>query len=137
MGRNYKVWQPSNIYPTAEIGNGTNIGAFTEIGDKVKVGKNCKIGSGAFIPAGVTIEDAVFVGPKVCFTNDRHPQATGSWQITPTLVKRGASIGANSSILCGITIGENARIGMGSVVVCDIPDGETWCGNPAIKINKI
>ena len=137
MGKNYRVWQPSNIYPTAEIGDNTNIGAFVEIGANVKVGKHCKIGSGAFIPEGVTIEDECFIGPRVCFSNDKHPKATGPWALTPTLIKKGASIGANSSIICGVVIGENARVGMGSVVTKNVPDGETWVGNPAKRINKI
>ena len=137
MGKNYKVWEPSNIYHTAQIGEGTNIATFVEIGAYVKIGKRCKIGCGAFIPEGVTIEDEVFIAPKVCFCNDLHPKAVGNWCLTPTLVRRGASIGANATILPGVTIGENARVGAGSVVTKDIPDGETWVGNPAKRINKI
>jgi UDP-2-acetamido-3-amino-2,3-dideoxy-glucuronate N-acetyltransferase len=137
MAKNYKVWQPSNIYPTAEIGEGTNIGTFVEIGDKVKIGKNCKIGCGAFIPGGVTIGDEVFIAPNVVFCNDLHPKAIGTWSLTPTLVEDGVSIGANSTVIPGITIGKKSRIGAGSVVVCNIPEGETWVGNPAIKINRI
>jgi UDP-2-acetamido-3-amino-2,3-dideoxy-glucuronate N-acetyltransferase len=137
MGKNYKSWKPSNIYRSARIGNGTNIGAFTEIGKDVKIGENCKIGSGAFIPEGVTIEDNVFIGPHVCFSNDLHPQATGEWCLTPTLVKKNAVLGLNATILPGVIIGEGARVGAGSVVVCNIPDGETWVGNPARRINKI
>lgn len=110
---------------------------FAEIGHKVIVGKNCKIGSGAFIPEGVSIGDEVFIGPRVCFCNDKHPKAVGEWSITPTKVEQGASIGANSTLLPGVRIGRNARVGAGSVVVRSIPDGETWAGNPATRINKI
>ena len=103
------------------------------VGSKVKIGENCKIQPYAFIPDGVTIEDNVFVGPHVCFTNDKYPPSNGrGW--AETLVKNGASIGAGSIILPGITIGENTRIGAGSVVTKNIPSGETWCGNPAKKI---
>jgi UDP-2-acetamido-3-amino-2,3-dideoxy-glucuronate N-acetyltransferase len=137
MGKNYKSYPPVNIYPSAEIGDGCVIGMFAEIGKDVKIGKNCKIGSGAFIPEGVTIEDEVFIAPRVCFGNDLHPKAIGNWCITPTLVKKGASIGLNSTILPGVVIGEKARIGSGTVVVCNIPDGETWVGNPCRRINKI
>lgn len=133
----YIAWQPCNIYPTAKIGKDTVIGMFSEIGDCVKIGKKCKLGNGAFIPKGVMIEDEVFIGPHCVFTNDKHPKATGHWEITPTLVKKGASIGANVTVLCGIIIGENARIGAGSVVTKSISDGETWAGNPARRIYKI
>jgi len=137
MDKKYKSYEPVNIYPTAEIGEGAHIGMFAEIGDCVKVGKYCKIGAGAFIPKGVTIEDEVFIGPNVVFCNDKHPRAIGGWVVTPILVEKGASIGANATILPGVRIGRNARIGAGSVVTKSIPQDESWAGNPAIKINKI
>ena len=130
----YKVWQPSNIYPSAKIGEGSNIGMFVEIWRNVVIGKNCKIGFGAFIPEGVTIGDNVFIGPRVCFTNDKHPKAIGDWKISPTIVRDGASIGANATILPGICIGRNAMVGSGSVVTHSVDDDITVVGNPAKKI---
>lgn len=125
-----------NIYSSAEIGDGTNIGSFTEIGDRVKIGEKCKIGAFVFIPKGVTIQNEVFIGPKVAFTNDKYPKATGEWSIRPTLVCNGASIGANCTIVCGVMIGEGARIGAGSVVTRDVPAGETYYGNPARSVQE-
>jgi acetyltransferase-like isoleucine patch superfamily enzyme len=106
------------------------------IHDKVKLGKNCKIQSFAFIPNGVEIEDDVFIGPHVCFTNDPIMDIVPQGQFTPTrtVVKRGARIGANASIRAGVTIGEGAIIGMGSAVLEDVPRCETWVGNPAHRI---
>jgi acetyltransferase-like isoleucine patch superfamily enzyme len=103
------------------------------IGDDVRIGKNVKIQGFAFIPNGVIIEDDVFIGPHVCFTNDPKMDILPQGQFTPTqtTVKRGARIGANSSIRAGVVIGEGARIGMGAVVLKDVPPSETWVGNPA------
>jgi acetyltransferase-like isoleucine patch superfamily enzyme len=126
------IWHPDkSVILTEDIGEGTVIHALVWIGDTVKIGKNCKIQAFTFIPSGVTIEDNVFIGPHVCFTNDKHPKAQGEWEVIQTLVKSGASIGANSTILSGITIGENSTIGAGSVVTKDVPEYETWAGNPA------
>ncbi|MFH1126738.1 MAG: acyltransferase [archaeon] len=119
-----------NIYK-CKIGKNCKIASFTEIQKDVIIGDNCKIEAFTFIPSGVTIEDDVFIGPHVCFTNDRHPKSTGEWQITTTHVKKGASISANCTIVCGTTIGENALIGAGSVVTKDIPDNAIAYGNPA------
>lgn len=119
-----------------KIGKNCKIGAYVEIGRGVVIGDNCKIEAYAFIPPGVTIEDDVFVGPHACFTNDRHPSAVGEWEITPTMVKRGASIGANATIICGITIGEKALVGAGAVVTKDVPPGATVVGIPARLISK-
>ena len=135
--KNYKVWEPANIYPTAYIGEGTVIGMFAEIGDGVVIGKNCKIGGGAFIPKGVVIQDDVFIGPRACFTNDKHPSAKGHWLPLYTYVMKGASIGANATILPGITIFPNARVGAGAVVTKDVLAGQTVVGNPARAIIKI
>jgi len=115
-----------NIY-NSEVGEGTKVGCYTEIGN-AKVGKNCKIQAFVFICEGVTIEDEVFIGPHTCFTNDLYPKATGEWQCRETLVKKGASIGANCTILCGVTIGEGAIIGCGSVVTKDVPNNGKWIG---------
>lgn len=114
------------------IGQGCTIHAPVWIGNGVVIGNNCKIEAFAFIPYGVLLGNDVFVGPHVCFTNDKYPPSGGKkW--SPTIVKDGAAIGANVTILPGLTIGENAIIGAGSVVTKDVPAGETWIGNPARK----
>jgi len=120
-----------NIYES-EIGEGTRLGAYVEIG-RAKIGKNCSIQAFCFICEGVTLEDNVFIGPRVTFTNDKRPPSHGKhW--AKTLVKEGASIGAGAIILPGVTIGKNAIIGAGSVVTKNVPAGETWVGNPAKKL---
>ena len=132
-----KYWKPelSNISPLAKIGDDTVIHAGVHIHDQVTIGKNCQIEAQVFIPNGVTIEDNVFIGPHTCFTNDPKLNAKReSWEPTPTIVKKGAKIGANATIRAGITIGERAIIGCGSVVLKNVPEGETWAGNPARKI---
>jgi acetyltransferase-like isoleucine patch superfamily enzyme len=101
------------------------------IGKEVKIGDGCRIQMFAFIPDGVTIEDNVFIGPGVVFTNDKYPPAKDKSEWLKTTVKQGASIGANATIVCGVTIGKGAMIGAGSVVTKDVPDGEMWYGNPA------
>lgn len=108
------------------LGNNCKIHSYTWIGDDVVVGDNCKIEPFAFIPNGVTLEDDVFIGPHVCFTNDKHPSSLGKWELRKTLVQRGASIGANATILPGITIGKYAVIGAGSVVTKNVPERATW-----------
>ena len=133
-----------NLYG-CRIGDGTRIGPFVEIQKNAFIGKNCKIQSHTFICEGVTIDDEVFVGHGVMFTNDKFPRATtesgglrteDDWQVVPTVVKKCASIGSNATILCGITIGEGAVIGAGSVVVKDVPDHVVVAGNPARIIRK-
>ena len=102
------------------------------------IGNNVTIKNGVQIWDGITLEDNVCVGANVCFTNDRYPHAKNAeWHLEPTLVKRGASIGAGSTILCGVTIGENAMIGIGSVVTHNVPAGEVWVGNPARFLKKV
>lgn len=140
LGRNVKVYHPElvNLYG-CEIGDNTRIGAFVEIGRKVKIGNNCKIEAFAFIPEGVTIADNVFVGPHACFTNDRFPRATeggrlqdsAEWEVEPIIVEEGASIGANATILCGVTVGRGALVAAGSMVTRDVPPGALVAGNPA------
>lgn len=117
-----------------KIGRNCRIGAYVEIGREVEIGDNCKIEAYAFIPTGVKIEDEVFVGPHACFTNDKTPRAVGEWKTVPTLVKRGASIGANATIICGITIGENAIVGAGAVVTKDVPPNTLVIGCPAVPV---
>ncbi len=126
-----------NLYG-CRIGKGCRIAAYVEIQRDVTIGDRCKVEASAFIPSGVTIEDEVFIGPHVCFTNDRRPKAVGDWESTPTLVKKGASIGANATIVCGVTIGEGALVGAGAVVTKDVPAGAVVVGCPAkrIKIKK-
>lgn len=119
-----------NLYG-CRIGRECRIAAFVEIQRDVTIGDRCKVEAFAFIPSGVTIEDEVFVGPRVTFTNDLHPHAVGDWSITPTRVRKGASIGAGAIIVCGVTIGEGAMVGAGAVVTRDVPPGATVVGNPA------
>lgn len=132
----YKTWHFTNVYDSAIIGDGTVIGSYTEVGDRVKIGKNCKVEAMVFIPKGVTIGDNVFIGPKVCFVNDKYPKATGEWRIYETKVEDGVSIGANSTIVCGVTLGRNCGVASGSVVTKSIPPGEVWAGNPARRIDS-
>lgn len=134
-----------NLYGCS-IGDNTKIGPFVEIQKNAFIGANCKIQSHTFICEGVTIEDEVFVGHGVMFTNDIYPrsanpngglQTEADWQVVPTLLKKGASIGSNATILCGITIGANSIIGAGSVVTKDIPDDVIAAGNPARVIREL
>jgi UDP-2-acetamido-3-amino-2,3-dideoxy-glucuronate N-acetyltransferase len=141
LGHGVKIFQPDlvNLYGCT-VGDGTRIGAFVEIQKNAYIGQRCKISSHTFICEGVTIEDNVFVGHGVMFINDLNPRATkddGSlqgeedWQVVPTTVKRGASIGSGSVILAGVTIGEGAMIGAGAVVTRDVPDHQIAKGVPA------
>ncbi|MCF8342325.1 MAG: N-acetyltransferase [Chitinophagaceae bacterium] len=143
VGDNVKFFNFVNAY-NCSIDSNTKVGSFVEIQKEVKIGKNCKISSHSFVCSGVTIEDNVFVGHGVMFTNDLFPRATNldgsqqteqDWTLVETFVKKGASIGSNATIICGITIGENSLIGAGSVVTKDIPDNVVAVGNPA-KILK-
>ena len=145
LGKNVKLFSFVNLYG-CEIGDNTKIGSFVEIQKGVKIGKNCKISSHTFICEGVTIEDNCFIGHNVTFINDRYPRATimdgnlqseEDWECTPTLVKRGASIGSSATLLCGITIGENAIVGAGSVVTKDVPPNTIIAGNPARILRRI
>lgn len=139
LGRDVRLHGFVNLYG-CEIGDETGIGCFVEIQKGVKVGARCKISSHTFICEGVTLEDEVFVGHGVMFTNDRQPRAAddlgrplggGDWDCLPTLVRRGASIGSGSTILGGIVIGEHAMIGAGSVVTRDVAPRATVAGSPA------
>jgi UDP-2-acetamido-3-amino-2,3-dideoxy-glucuronate N-acetyltransferase len=124
-----------NLYG-CKVGKGCKIAAYAEIQRGVVIGDRCKIEAFAFIPTGVTIEDEVFVGPHACFTNDKVPRAVGDWSVVPTVVKKGASIGANATILCGVTIGERAIVGAGAVVTKDVPAGAVVVGCPAKVLGK-
>ncbi|MGQ9588485.1 MAG: acyltransferase [Thermoplasmata archaeon] len=130
IGENTIVRDYVNLYG-CKIGRRCKIAAYAEVQRGVTIGDRCKIEAYAFIPSGVTIEDEVFVGPHACFTNDRVPKAVGDWEVVPTLVKKGASIGANATIICGVTIGENALVGAGAVVTKDVPPNAIVVGCPA------
>jgi UDP-2-acetamido-3-amino-2,3-dideoxy-glucuronate N-acetyltransferase len=153
-----RIHPTADVSPNASIGEGTSIWHQAQVREKVRLGKNCIIGKGVYIDFevclgdnvkvqnyvsiyhGVTLEDGVFVGPHVCFTNDLRPRAINTdgslkaaddWVLSPTLIRRGAALGANSTIVCGVTIGAWAMIGSGSVVTRDIPDYGLVRGNPA------
>ena len=139
LGKNVVINDFVNLYG-CEIGDGTKIGPFVEIQKGSKIGNNCKISSHSFICEGVTIENNVFIGHNVTFINDRFPKAITSdgrmqtdddWECIPTLVKSGASIGSSATLLCGVTIGEGALVGAGSVVTKDVEPGAVVAGNPA------
>lgn len=124
LGLNARVHELANVY-NSYIGNDTKVAALAEIGGAV-IGCECKIQVFACIPLGVILGDRVFVGPHVCFTNDRHPRATGDWSLERTWVEDGASIGANATILSGVTIGEEAMVAAGAIVTRDVEPGETY-----------
>ena len=139
LGKNVRIYNFTNLYG-CEIGDDVKIGTFVEIQKGAKIGNRCKISSHSFICEGVTLEDEVFIGHNVVFTNDRYPRATtengelqtdADWECIPTLIKRGVSIGSGAVLLCGITVGENAMIGAGSVVTKNVPPGAIVAGNPA------
>ena len=137
IGKNTNIWQFCVILPAAQIGENCNICAHVLIENDVKIGNFVTVKSGVQLWDGVEIEDGVFIGPNVTFTNDLFPRSTNkNFQKQKTLIKKGASIGANATILAGVTIGENALIG-GGCVICDIPAGEVWVGNPARFLRKI
>lgn len=142
LGKDVVIRDFVNLYG-CDIGDETQIGTFVEIQKGVKVGRRCKIQSHSFLCEGVTLEDGVFVGHGVMFTNDKLPQAVNTdgslksgtdWKCIPTLVKSGAAIGSNATILPGVVIGERALIGAGAVVTKDVPPDTVVAGNPAVII---
>ena len=136
IGENTVIRDFVNIFG-CKIGNNCKIAAFVEIQKGVTIGDRCAIEPFTFIPTGVTIEDEVFIGPHVCFTNDKKPKAVNpGWKLIPTVVKKGASIGAGSVIICGVTIGEGAMVGAGSVVTKDVPPHTLVMGVPAKPVRK-
>lgn len=145
LGQGVKIFSFVNLYG-CEIGDESKIGTFVEIQRGAKVGRRCKISSHTFICEGVVIEDEVFVGHGVTFTNDLLPRATNAdgspqtaadWKVEKTLIKKGASIGSGATLLCGITIGERAIVGAGAVVTKDVPAGMIVAGNPAKVLRPV
>lgn len=144
FGIGVKVFAFVNLYGCT-IGDNSKVGTFVEIQKNAFIGKNCKISSHSFICEGVTIEDNVFIGHGVKFINDKVPKASNDgellteedWVVIPTLVKNGASIGTNATIMCGITIGEGAVVGAGAVVTKDVASNTVVAGNPAREIKKV
>jgi len=139
VGNDVRIFNFVNAYECS-IDDGTKVGAFVEIQKNAIIGKNCKISSHTFICEGVNIEDNVFIGHNVTFINDKYPRATNpdggmqtesDWAVVNTYIKKGASVGSSTTILCGVTVGENAIIGAGSIVTKDIPANAVVAGNPA------
>jgi acetyltransferase-like isoleucine patch superfamily enzyme len=145
LGRDVRIYAFVNLYG-CEIGDETKIGTFVEIQKGAKIGERCKIGSHTFICEGVTIESEVFIGHGVTFINDRYPRATNAagqlqleadWDCQKTVVMRGASIGSGATLLGGITVGENAIVGAGSVVTKNVSPDTIVAGNPARVLKRI
>jgi acetyltransferase-like isoleucine patch superfamily enzyme len=145
LGKDIKIFDFVNLYGCS-IDDGSKIGTFVEIQKNATIGKNCKISSHTFICEGVHIEDNVFVGHNVTFINDKVPRATATdgslqteadWKVVETFIKKGASIGSSATIMCGLTIGENAVVGAGAVVTKDVPPKTIVAGVPAKVIKKL
>lgn len=138
IGHNVKIWINVQVRECARIGDNSILSKDVYVDHSVVIGSNCKVQNGVSVYHGVTLEDDVFVGPHACFTNDKVPRAFNQdWQVTETLVKRGASLGANSTIVCGVTISEYAMVAAGSVVTKDVSPYTLVAGNPARKIADI
>jgi acetyltransferase-like isoleucine patch superfamily enzyme len=147
LGKNVKIHHPSqvNLYGCS-IGDDSRIGSFVEIQKNAVIGRRCKVSSHSFVCEGVVIEDEVFIGHGVMFTNDRFPRATNDdgspqseadWAVETTRIKRRASIGSNVTVICGVTVGEGALVGAGSVVTKDVPDYAIMAGVPARQVGDV
>jgi acetyltransferase-like isoleucine patch superfamily enzyme len=145
LGENVKIFNFVNLYGCS-IDDNTKIGTFVEIQKGARIGKNCKISSHTFICEGVTIEDNCFIGHNVTFINDPYPRATNAagglqteadWVCVPTLIKKGSSIGSSATLLCGITVGENAIVGAGAIVTKDVPANTVVAGVPARALRRV
>ena len=145
LGKDVRLSKFINLYG-CEIGDETKIGAFVEVQKNARIGKRCKVSSHSFICEGVDIEDNVFIGHGVTFTNDTYPRSTNSdgtlqtgtdWEVRPTVVRKGASIGSGATLLCNLSVGENAIVGAGSVVTKDVPPNTIVAGNPARVLRSI
>ncbi len=145
LGANVKLSKFVNLYG-CEIGDETKVGPFVEIQRNARIGKRCKISSHSFICEGVDIEDNVFIGHGVTFTNDTYPRSTNNdgtlqtgtdWEVRSTVVRKGASIGSGATLLCNLSVGENAIVGAGSVVTKDVPPNTIVAGNPARVLRSI
>ena len=139
IGTNTKIWHFTHVMSSAKIGNNCTIGQNCFIGENVKIGNNVKIQNNVSVYEGVVIEDDVFVGPSVVFTNVKLPKSNEPVykNYVQTTLKSGCSVGANTTIVCGVEIGEDSFIGAGSVVTKDVTKNTMWYGNPAIKIKKL
>ena len=145
LGKDVKIFDFVNLYGCS-IDDGSKVGTFVEIQKGATIGKNCKVSSHTFICEGVHIGDGVFVGHNVTFINDKFPRSVNldgsmqteeDWELVETFVKKGASIGSSSTIMCGITIGENAIVGAGAVVTKDVPANSVVAGVPAKVIKTL
>ena len=138
IGEDTKIWHYVHVRTDSRIGKNCIVGKSAFIDTKVKIGDNCKIENFASIYQGVEIGNGVFVGPHVCFTNDMYPRAANKdWKIVNTVVEDGVSIGANATILCGITIGKCSMVAAGSVVTKDVPPNALVVGNPAKVVDRV
>ena len=145
LGKDVRIYPFTNLYG-CEIGDETKVGTFVEIQKGARIGKRCKISSHTFICEGVMVEDEVFIGHNVTFINDRYPRSTrqdgglqteADWKCEKTWVKRGASVGSGATLLCGVTVGEYAVVGAGSVVTKDVPPHAVVAGNPARVLKRL
>ena len=145
LGKDVKIFAFVNLYGCT-IGDGTKVGTFVEIQKNAFIGRNCKISSHTFVCEGVTVEDDVFIGHNVTFINDIYPRSTveggvlqteADWNVVPTFIRQGASVGSSATILAGVTIGEGAIVGAGAVVTKDVPPWTIVAGNPAKVLRKI
>ena len=131
VGEGTKIWHFTHVCKGAKIGKNCSLGQNVFIGPDVEIGDNVKIQNGVSVYTGVKVEDYVFLGPHCVFTNDLYPRSFGDWQITETVLKKGCSVGANATVICGVTLGAYSMVGAGSVVTKNVPPAALVVGNPA------